>query len=69
MAKRDFEGFPTRPMTWQTVAQKFEILSRPFTDPVLRGEIVDAVAGLELIPIAELTALLARVRCHSLNPN
>ena len=69
VAKRDFEGFPTRPMTWQTVAQKFEILSRPFTDPVLRGEIVDAVAGLELIPIAELTALLARVRCHSLNPN
>ena len=69
VAKRDFEGFPTRPMTWQTAAQKFEILSRPFTDPVLRGEIVDAVAGLELIPIAELTALLARVRGHSQNPN
>jgi 2-methylcitrate dehydratase len=60
--KRDFEGFPTRPMRWESVVQKFERLSEPWIDPSLRKEIVDAVARLETLRIAELTAFLARVR-------
>lgn len=60
--KRDFEGFPTRPMGWETVVQKFERLSGPYTEAGLRREILDAVAHLETIRVAELAGLLARVR-------
>jgi 2-methylcitrate dehydratase len=60
--KRDYEGFNTRPMLWPTVAGKFERLSGDFADPALRKDIVDAVDHLEIIQIADLTALLAKVR-------
>ena len=60
--KRDYEGFFTRPMTWQTVVQKFERLATPYTDDSLRAQIADAVGKLETIQIADLTALLAKVR-------
>lgn len=60
--KRDFEGFPTHPMGWEAVVQKFEHLSGPYSDAALRREIVDAIARLEHLPVTELTQLLARVR-------
>jgi 2-methylcitrate dehydratase len=60
--KRDYEGFRTRPMRWETVVQKFERLSHPYLDPSLGGNIVDAVNTLEAIQVRDLTALLARVR-------
>jgi 2-methylcitrate dehydratase len=60
--KNDYEGFHTRPMTWQTVASKFERLSGAFADATLRKEILDAIARLESIQIAELTELLTRGR-------
>jgi 2-methylcitrate dehydratase len=56
--KHDYEGFHTRPMAWATVDDKFERLSRDFTDDALRGEILDAVARLESIKISDLTTLL-----------
>lgn len=60
--KRDYEGFHTRPMRWETVVEKFERLSRSYTDASLRREIVEAVADLPSIRVADLTALLARVQ-------
>jgi 2-methylcitrate dehydratase len=60
--KYDYEGFHTRPMTWGAVADKFERLSGAFADAALRKEILDAVARLESIQIADLTELLTRVR-------
>jgi len=60
--KRDFEGFPTRPMRWITVVEKFERLSGPSTSASLRKEIIDAVSHLEAIRVADLTNLLAKVR-------
>ncbi len=60
--KRDFEGFPTRPMRWTSVIEKFDRLSRPYTDASLRKEIIDAVAHLETSRITDLTNLLAKVR-------
>jgi 2-methylcitrate dehydratase len=60
--KQDYEGFHTRPMTWRTVADKFERLSGAFADAVLRKEILDAVARLESIQIVDLTELLTQVR-------
>lgn len=60
--KTDYEGFHSRPMSWETVAKKFEALSEPFTDAALRKEIMQAVAGLESIRVREVMALLARVK-------
>jgi 2-methylcitrate dehydratase len=60
--KADYEGFHTGPMRWETVVQKFERLSRPYTDASLQREIVEAVANLEAIQVADLMRLLAKVQ-------
>jgi 2-methylcitrate dehydratase len=60
--KRDYEGFFTRPMSWETVAEKFERLSAPYADGDLRREIIDAVANLEAIQVADLARLLGKVQ-------
>src|SRR5262249_52789689 len=52
MEKHDYEGFHTRPMSWTTVADKFERLSGDFTDAALRREILDAGARLESIKVS-----------------
>lgn len=57
----DFEGSPTRPMSWDRVVDKFHWLAEPFARDELRDEIVSAVARLEHIQVAELTALLGEV--------
>ena len=59
--KRDYEGFHTRPMVWETVVRKFEGLSASYADPPLRKKIVDAVARLEEIHVSDLTGLLGQV--------
>ncbi len=63
--KRDYEGFHTRPMDWDTVVRKFERLSERHTTPELRREIVDALATLDSIPVTELTGLLAKARIRA----
>ena len=60
--KRDYEGFLTRPMGWETVVGKFEQLSAPYSDAPLRREIIDAVANLEAIRAPDLARLLAKVQ-------
>jgi 2-methylcitrate dehydratase len=60
--KRDYEGFYTQPMAWDTVVDKFERLSTPYADAPLREEIVSAVAGLEATSVRELMELLARLQ-------
>jgi 2-methylcitrate dehydratase len=59
--KRDYEGFWTRPMRWETVVAKFDRLSADSADAHLRQEIIAAVGNLDGIQVADLTALLARV--------
>ncbi|OBH32374.1 2-methylcitrate dehydratase [Mycobacterium sp. E342] len=54
----DYEGSPTRPMSWERVADKFEWLAGPFCDEALRAEIIAAVDHLDEIPVADLAALL-----------
>lgn len=63
--QRDFEGFPTRPMTWDRVVEKFDRLVEPFAEATLRRELIAAVAELETLRVAELCDLLARVRGRS----
>jgi len=60
--KRDYEGFLTRPMSWETVSGKFDRLSEPYADRELRRKIIDAVANLEAIQVTDLTRLLGEVQ-------
>lgn len=60
--KSDYEGFHTRPMLWETVADKFNKLASPYAGDSLRAEIVDAVSGLEGIQVPDLVGLLEKVK-------
>jgi 2-methylcitrate dehydratase len=60
--KNDYEGFHSRPATWNMVLKKFEQLSGPYASPDLEREIAGRVAEIEKIRIAELLALLRKVR-------
>ena len=60
--KRDYLGFHTRPLPWESVTAKFQHLAAPYTDAALRQEIVEVVSSLEAVQVGELTRLLARVR-------
>jgi 2-methylcitrate dehydratase len=66
--KRDFEGFPRRPMRWATVVDKFERLAGPYTTKELRTRIVETVERIDTEPIAKLTELLARIRIPKTSP-
>jgi 2-methylcitrate dehydratase len=59
--QRDYEGFHTRPMRWQTLLAKLESLSAGRVDADLRREIVEAVQHLEEVPARALARLLSRV--------
>ncbi len=54
----DYEGSPTRPMSWERVVEKFLWLAEPFCDDALRADIVAAVDHIDEISVAELTGLL-----------
>lgn len=60
--KRDYEGFLTRPMGWNTVTKKFEQLTQAHISPQLQREIIEVVASLESIQVSELTSLLGKIR-------
>ena len=60
--KRDYEGFHTRPMAWETVIKKFEGLSEPYVNRPLREEIADSVAHLEKVQVSDLMGLLGQVK-------
>jgi 2-methylcitrate dehydratase len=56
--KADYEGFHTRPMSWERVIGKFEGLAGEAIEPSRRREIIDAVKRLDGIAVKDLTALL-----------
>lgn len=60
--QRDYEGFHTRPISWDSVVRKFDSLAAGHAGEAQRAEIVQAVFGLERIKTAELTGLLEKVR-------
>ena len=61
-AKRDYEGFVTRPMGWNTITKKFEQLTQARISPQLQREIEEAVTNLENIQVSELMSLLGKVK-------
>ncbi|OBA61171.1 2-methylcitrate dehydratase [Mycobacterium sp. 1100029.7] len=64
----DYEGSPTRPMSWERVVDKFDWLAEPFCDGSLRAEIVAAVEHIDEIAVADLTGLLGAVSATSRRP-
>ncbi|WP_156686288.1 MmgE/PrpD family protein [Mycobacterium sp. Marseille-P9652] len=64
----DYEGSPTRPLTWDRVVDKFHWLAEPFCDEALRADIVAAVDRLDHLGIAELTGLLGAASPTALRP-
>lgn len=64
----DYEGSPTRPMSWDRVVDKFWWLAGPFCGRTLGDEIIAAVARLDEIPVATLTGLLGAVRPTARRP-
>jgi 2-methylcitrate dehydratase len=64
--KRDYEGFRTRPMSWERVVEKFEKLTLVYTERSLCRKIIHAVLNLESIEVADLTKLLRKVRVSSI---
>jgi 2-methylcitrate dehydratase len=62
--KLDYEGFSTRPMTWEKAVAKFELLSAPFTSVEQRAAIIEIVAHLEKNEVAQLTEVLRLANEH-----
>src|SRR5947209_1147746 len=56
--KQDYEGFYTRPMSWEKAVAKFERLAAPYTGAAQREAIVETVAHLETKEVEQLTGLL-----------
>lgn len=67
--KKDYKGFLTRPASWEMIVEKFNNLSAPFTDDILREEIINVVKNLENYPISHLMALLEKVSIPVLSQN
>jgi 2-methylcitrate dehydratase len=65
IVKSDYEGFHTRPMSWQTVNKKFEGLAEPYTSFELREQIIEMVQDFEQHTVAELMKLLNEVAINS----
>lgn len=66
--KRDYEGFATRPMSWESARAKFERLAAPHADQQLLQTIEAMVAHLENVEVSQLTAELAKVGAPFTSP-
>jgi len=55
---RDYEGFHTRPATWEGVLAKFHVLAEPFAHEHARTAIASAVSRLDELPVADLARTL-----------
>lgn len=60
--KKDYEGFVTRPASWETVSEKFRALSVAYTDEKTQNKIIEMVQHIEKHPIADLMAILATIK-------
>jgi 2-methylcitrate dehydratase len=60
--KHDYEGFLTRPMSWERAREKFDRLASAALEPEEAAELADGVASLDELETRDLTALLAHTR-------
>jgi 2-methylcitrate dehydratase len=59
-AKSDYEGFLTRPMSWERARAKFARLAAGRVAPEFEAELAEAVAALDQLQTRDLTTLLSR---------
>jgi 2-methylcitrate dehydratase len=57
--KQDYEGFYTRPLSWERAIAKFERLAAPATDSEQRAAIIETVAHMETKIVEQLTGLFS----------
>jgi 2-methylcitrate dehydratase len=57
--QHEYEGFHTRPMSWERVAAKFDRLAAGPLDPKLGARIQDTVGRLDELDVEDLARLLA----------
>ncbi|MEX0944525.1 MAG: MmgE/PrpD family protein [Balneolaceae bacterium] len=65
--KKDYEGFHTRPASWETIIEKFENLAEPYTSVDLREQIIEMVQDFENYSVSELMDLLKNVKLKAEN--
>ncbi len=61
VTKKDYEGFHTRPMSWETIIEKFNRLSDPYASAEIREQITETVKNFEKKKISDLMELLTHV--------
>lgn len=59
--KSDYQGFATRPMSWEAALEKFDRLASRASGPDLRREIAGIVRQLDQRPVSDLAVLLRQV--------
>lgn len=59
--KRDYEGFFTHPMTWETAVKKFEQLTRPYISSTVQSMVEETVKDLENRSLRDLLSLLENI--------
>jgi len=64
----DFEGAPTRPLTWDRTVEKFHWLAEQYADDPLRNALVETVEHLEISPVSALAELLTHVSVQARLP-
>ena len=62
ITKTDYEGFNTRPMSWETVISKFNGLTEPFTSQAVRTRIIEAIKDIESVTVRELMQILSNLQ-------
>ncbi|PWN06018.1 MmgE/PrpD family protein [Rhodohalobacter mucosus] len=63
--KKDYEGFHTRPMSWETIIEKFERLSGPYITQEISEQIIDTIRSFENHSVTDLMNLLSQVKLTS----
>ena len=62
---RDYRGFVSQPMSWETVSKKFNLLAAGSASAADRNALINAVADLENTRIRDLMGLLASIGASS----
>jgi 2-methylcitrate dehydratase len=67
--KKDYKGFLSRPASWEMIVEKFNNLSAPFADEILREKIISVVNDFENYQVKDLMDLLEEVHSQSSTKN
>ena len=67
--KKDYKGFLSRPASWEMIVEKFNNLSAPFADEVLRTKIISLINDFENYQVKDLMDLLEKVHAQSSTKN